>query len=78
MNAVQFRHAMEEFARTRNIPLRDILIDIEKIGLESLTLSPEEAPLFFKHSYDMYCAGFPVPLPKGTRSVHEHDGSDSD
>lgn len=78
MDAVEFRHAMEEFAVTRNIPLRDILIDIEKIGLESLTLSPEEAPLFFQHSYQMYCMGFPVALPKGTRSVHERDGSESD
>lgn len=78
MNAVEFRKAMEEFAMSRNIPLRDILTDIEKFGLESLTLSPEEAPLFFEYSYKMFCIGFPVPLPKGTRSLHERDGSESD
>lgn len=78
MDAVQFRRAMEDFARSRNIPLRDILVDIEKIGLESLTLSPEEAPLFFEHSYKMYCRGFPIPLPAGTRSLQERSESDSD
>lgn len=78
MDAITFRRKMEEFAKARNIPLRDILFDIEQIGLESLTLGPDEQLAFFDHSYNMYCLGFPQALPVGTRSLRERDGSDSD
>lgn len=78
MDAATFRRKMEEFGRSRNIPLRDILYDIDEIGLESMTVDADEREAFFARSYAMYCLGFPQALPPGTKSLREREGSDSD
>lgn len=69
MNATEFRVRMEEFARLRNIPLRDILNDIDEIGQRGLRVSRERQAEYFQSVFDLYCQGFPVALPKGTTSL---------
>lgn len=75
MEAVQFRHAMETFAKDRNIPLRDILTTIDQVGLESRTVPDDQKPAFFQRAYMMFCMGFPTALPAGTKSLYEEDST---
>lgn len=69
MDATTFRAEMEAFGRKMNIPLRDLLHDIEEIGLYSQTLPEEERSGYFLRATFVYYKGFPVPLPVGTKSL---------
>jgi hypothetical protein len=78
MDASEFRRSMEEFARSRNIPLNDVLHDIDETGMLALQRSDEERPVFFQRAFKIYCEGFPVPLPVGTQSLRRRNQEDSD
>lgn len=61
---------MEDFARTMNIPLHDVLCDIEDAGVYARASVPDEfLEEFYAHSFKVYCEGFPEPLPVGTISI---------
>lgn len=61
---------MEEFARKMNIPLHDVICDIEDAGIYARASVPDEfLEDFYAHSFKVYCEGFPAPLPVGTTSI---------
>jgi len=69
MNPTEFRIAMEDFARSMNIPLHDVLCEIEEVGAYSLQQPPSKQEDFLANAFIQYCKGFPHPLPKGTTSL---------
>ena len=76
MDASEFRSAMESFARARNIPLNDVLHDIEEVGIWALQKPEEQRASFFQHAFNVYCEGFPIALPVGTKSLRRREESD--
>lgn len=78
MNPSQFRELMESFARLRNIPLNDVLHDIDEIGLYALTLPEGQREGYFQRAYKVYCDGYPTALPPGTKSLRRREAEQSD
>jgi hypothetical protein len=77
MNAIEFRSAMEAFARARNIPLNDVLHDIEEVGMYAMQRPEAERSPFFQRAFTIYCEGFPVALPVGTKSIRRREEDSS-
>lgn len=71
MNATQFREAMEAHAKKMNIPLRDVLADIDEIGHIVMQKPEGDREAFMYYIFIKYCAGFPEPLPLGTKSIRQ-------
>ena len=71
MNNRQFCDAMEHFGRSMNIPLRDVLKQIQESGQMSLTIPQDQRDHFLLGEFLQWQAGFPEPLPKGTKSIYE-------
>jgi hypothetical protein len=78
MNASQFREKMEAFAKLRNIPLHDVLSDIDEIGVYALTKTESERNDYFQRAFIVYCQGFPDALPPGTTSLRRREAELAD
>lgn len=75
MNATEFRAKMEAFAKTRNIPLNDILCDCDDIILYTSTLDADRREDYLSRVFVSYKAGFPVALPVGTTSLRRRQAA---
>lgn len=68
MDGVSFRREMLRFAELRNIPLFDVLHDIDETIL-FVTAQEEDKEALLAQAFSVYCRGFPTALPPGTTSV---------
>jgi len=68
---------MEEFGRSRNIPLLDILRQTEMMAHQGLRIREKEGKeaqmSFLWQNFVMYTTGFPEPLPAGTKAITNED-----
>lgn len=78
MNASEFRSAMENFAKSRNIPLYDVLHDIDEVGAFAVQKPKDQQETFFLRAFQVYCQGFPTALPVGTTSLRRKATEEDD